>query len=158
MGLIGQLGQTNALQGTLDGPVVRGYSAFDIAKIRGFEGSEEEWLESLKVKGDQGTGIKRIIFNDDFTLTIIMNDEEETTYITGPIRGATGKQGIGIASIVLNDDYTLTITLDDDDHTAFTTGSIRGAKGDAYILTAADKAEIYDLVLAAYPSVEEVSF
>lgn len=149
-------GNPDVLSGTLSGQLMRGYSAYDIAVQNGYKGTEEEWLESLKIKGDTGTGIKHIIFNDDYTLSIVMDDETE--YTTDPIRGETGKTGTGIASIVFNPDYTLTIILDDDEQTQVTTGSIRGAKGDAYILTPEDKAEIYELLLAEYPAVEEVSF
>ena len=37
-----------ALKGTLSGQLVRGYSAYAIAVQNGFEGTEKEWLESLK--------------------------------------------------------------------------------------------------------------
>lgn len=40
--------RAGTLYGTLGGPLVRGYSAYDIARLHGFEGTEEEWLESLK--------------------------------------------------------------------------------------------------------------
>lgn len=159
MGVTGYLGQPQPLTGTLDGPVVRGYSAYEIYKQSGGELTEAEWLASLRgPRGYTGAGIKRIIPNADYTLTIVMDDEEETEYTTDPIRGATGKQGIGIADVKLNDDFTLTITLDDDEHTEYKVGPIRGAKGDAYILTAQDKADIYNLLLNDYPAVEEVSF
>lgn len=36
------------LKGTLSGQLVRGYSAYAIAVQNGFEGTEKEWLESLK--------------------------------------------------------------------------------------------------------------
>lgn len=36
------------LEGTLEGKLVRGYSAYDIAKQHGFDGTELEWLASLK--------------------------------------------------------------------------------------------------------------
>lgn len=36
------------LHGTLCGPLVRGYSAYAIAVEHGFEGTEEEWIASLK--------------------------------------------------------------------------------------------------------------
>lgn len=36
------------LKGTMSGPLVRGYSAYAIAVQNGFEGTEKEWLESLK--------------------------------------------------------------------------------------------------------------
>lgn len=35
-------------------PTVAGKSAYDIAVENGFIGTEYEWLESLKVKGDKG--------------------------------------------------------------------------------------------------------
>ena len=37
-----------ALKGTLDGQLLRGYSAYAIAVQAGYQGTEEEWLESLK--------------------------------------------------------------------------------------------------------------
>ena len=36
------------LHGTLDGPLIRGYSAYAIAVQNGFTGTEAEWLESLR--------------------------------------------------------------------------------------------------------------
>ena len=36
------------LKGTLSGQLVRGYSAYTIAVMNGFQGTEKEWLESLK--------------------------------------------------------------------------------------------------------------
>lgn len=53
----------------IDIPAIRGYNAYQLALMYGFEGTEEEWLESLKgEKGDQGpvyeltdTDINRII-------------------------------------------------------------------------------------------------
>ena len=79
---------------------------------------------------------------------------------TGSIQGEKGDKGDtgnGVAGAALNPDYTLTLTWTDGN--TFTTPiPIRGEKGDAYILTAEDKAEIYDLVLSDYPAVEEVGF
>lgn len=50
--LKGKFTDPNSLKGTFSSPVARGYSAYDIAKLCGFEGTEQEWLESLK--GDTG--------------------------------------------------------------------------------------------------------
>lgn len=78
-------------------------------------------------------GIQSITQNQDYTLTITLNDG--TTYTTTSIKGdkgdkgETGATGNGIASAVLNADYTLTITLTDG--TEYTTGSIRGEQGEA---------------------------
>ena len=53
--LRGTLSDPEGLTGTLEGLLVRGYSAYDIAKVLGFEGTEAEWLASLKgEKGDRG--------------------------------------------------------------------------------------------------------
>lgn len=38
----------NGVIGTLGGQLVRGFSAYDIAVLNGFKGSEEEWLATLK--------------------------------------------------------------------------------------------------------------
>lgn len=99
--------------------------------------------------GEDGNGIASVVLNNDYTLTITLDDG--TSYTTGSIRGATGPQGSqgiqgetgaqgpqgatgatgatgnGIASTALNNDYTLTITYTDG--TSATTGSIRGATG-----------------------------
>lgn len=45
--LAGSLTTPHTLKGSLSGNMIRGYSAYDIAVINGFEGTEEEWLESL---------------------------------------------------------------------------------------------------------------
>ena len=130
MGLTGHFGQPDTLSGTLAGQLLRGYSAYDIAKVLGYEGTKEEWIASLKGAkgdlGDTGTGITDITLNDDYTLTIGLSDG--TDYTTEPIRGEQGEKGD------------------------------TGPKGDAYILTAQDKADIYNLLLNDYPAVEEVSF
>lgn len=43
------------LRGTLSNAVLRGYSAYQIAVQNGFEGTEAEWLESLKGGGSEGS-------------------------------------------------------------------------------------------------------
>lgn len=45
----------NSMQGKLANPTLRGYSAYETACQNGFEGTEQEWLESLK--GAKGDGI-----------------------------------------------------------------------------------------------------
>lgn len=39
---------TAGVIGTLGGQLVRGFSAYDIAVQNGYQGTEEEWLDSLK--------------------------------------------------------------------------------------------------------------
>lgn len=51
LGFSGALRAENGLKGTLSGPVVRGYSAYDLAVKHGYRGTEAEWLEAIK--GDQ---------------------------------------------------------------------------------------------------------
>ncbi len=53
MSLIGKATAGKGLRGKINGlETIRGYSAYEIALICGFEGTEEEWLASLK--GEQG--------------------------------------------------------------------------------------------------------
>jgi len=115
-------------------------------------------FKSPSILGPQGVGIQSIELNADHGLAITLTDG--TVINTGSVQGEKGDKGDtgnGIAGAVLNPDYTLTLTWTDGN--TFTTPiPIRGEKGDAYILTAEDKAEIYDLVLSDYPAVEEVGF
>lgn len=116
------------MSGTLAGPLVRGFSAYDIAVMEGYVGTKEEWLETLRgkegavgpqgPKGDPGeAGPKG---NDGYTPV------KGVDYFDGQ-PGDTGKAGNGIASTVLNADYTLTLTFTDG--TSYTTPSIRGEQG-----------------------------
>ena len=53
--LRGTLSDPEGLKGTLEGMLVRGYSAYDIARALGYVGTEAEWIDSLKgEKGDPG--------------------------------------------------------------------------------------------------------
>lgn len=54
------------LKGTLSGQLVRGYSAYAIAIQNGFEGTEKEWLESLK----GGSTSSRITSLDDTKIAV----------------------------------------------------------------------------------------
>ena len=78
-----------------------GDSAYEVATNIGFEGTQEEWLETLKgEKGQQGTGITSIQQNQDNTLTIRLSDN--TSFNTSPIIGPKGEMGLpgrGIADI-----------------------------------------------------------
>ena len=106
----------------------------DTGKLYCYE-QDEEWhyigdLSGAQgIKGETGTGISSIVLNQDYTLTI--NLDNGTYYTTTSIRGAKGDigdTGTGIVSAVLNQDYTLTINFDDG--TSYTTpNSIRGVTG-----------------------------
>lgn len=61
-------------------------------------------------KGDTGYGISKVKMNDDYTLTITI--ENGMHFNTPPIRGEKGEQGTSIRSVELRDDYSLLITLD----------------------------------------------
>ena len=96
----------------------RGYSAYEIAVQNGFEGTEEEWLESLK--GADGT----MTFED------LKPAQRES------LKGDRGEQGIGIQSIEQTTTATesegvneVTITLNDDNHTEYTFEVKNGAQG-----------------------------
>ena len=51
--------ESTILRGTINKlRVAKGYSAYEIAVLNGFSGTEEEWLASLKgEKGDPGSGL-----------------------------------------------------------------------------------------------------
>ena len=95
--LVGVLNQAQQMSGTLAGPLVRGFSAYDIAVMEGYVGTQEEWLETLRgkegavgpqgPKGDTGeTGPKG---NDGYTPV------KGVDYFDGQPgdTGATGPQG-----------------------------------------------------------------
>lgn len=61
----GVMSEPETLTGTLNGELVRGYSAYDIAVQLGFEGTPEEWLEYLKgEKGDKGDSVDINVVKD----------------------------------------------------------------------------------------------
>lgn len=56
MSLTGSAESGYTLRGKLSGlDTIRGYSAYEVAVINGFKGTEKEWLESLKGKGTVAT-------------------------------------------------------------------------------------------------------
>lgn len=61
-------------------------------------------------KGEQGYGISNVQMNDDYTLTITL--ENGMHFNTSSIRGEKGEQGACIRSAELRDDYSLLFTLD----------------------------------------------
>lgn len=50
LALRGILSGTQQMAGKLSNATLRGYSAYDLAVIGGYEGTVEEWLESLKAQ------------------------------------------------------------------------------------------------------------
>lgn len=59
-GLTGNLAKSETLKGNLANPHLRGYSAYEVAVQNGFEGTEKEWLESLKGSSDAEVTVKSI--------------------------------------------------------------------------------------------------
>lgn len=110
---------------------IHGYSAYEIAVINGFTGSEEEWLASLKGskivsteyigKDENGGNIYRQTF-----------DNGETNVFIAP-KGADGKDGENGKD------------------------GADGKDGKNYVLTSSDKTEIANLVLANFPVAEDIS-
>ena len=120
------------ITGILSNATLQGDSAYTVAVQNGFEGTEAEWLASLK--GDTGNGISSISLNSDYTLTITTTDGSSTN--VGPIRGEQGIQGIqgvkgdtgnGIRAISVDSGGYLDITMDDGTNYRF---HVKGDKGD----------------------------
>lgn len=116
---------TNPLYGTLASELLRGYSAYNIAVMEGYEGTIDEWLESLKgEKGDKG----------DQGDPGLDGEQGPRGYTgeTGPKgdkgdNGDKGDTGNGIYAVVLRADYTLSIYFTDG--SVYNTPSIRGREG-----------------------------
>lgn len=142
--LNGNITQIDYLSGNLNSSgdeqtVYRGYSAYEIALQQGFEGSKEEWLRALVgPQGETGVSISDVRLNEDFTLTVTLDDGTEFT--TDPIKGDKGDKGQkgdkgdkgdtgnGITFIRLNDDYSLTLFFSDGSYS--NTTSVRGPQGE----------------------------
>lgn len=76
MSLYGSATAKTVIKGKVLKPeTIHGYSAYEIAVIHGFEGTEEEWLASLKgAKGDAGyTPIKGTDYFTEADKTEITN-------------------------------------------------------------------------------------
>lgn len=116
---------TNPLYGTLASELLRGYSAYNIAVMEGYEGTIDEWLESLigpkGDKGDQGDPGPQGKKGD----TGLPGSDGEI----GPKgdKGDKGDTGNGIYAVVLRADYTLSIYFTDG--SVYNTPSIRGREG-----------------------------
>ena len=95
--LSGNISQLDYLSGNLNSrgdeeTVYRGYSAYEVALQQGFEGSKDEWLRALVgPQGETGVSISDVRLNDDFTLTVTLDDGTEFT--TESIKGDKGDKG-----------------------------------------------------------------
>lgn len=73
----------NSMQGKLANPTLRGYSAYETACQNGFEGTEQEWLESLKgAKGEDGTSPTVSVSKSGTVTTVEITDTNGTKIIT----------------------------------------------------------------------------
>lgn len=109
-----------------------------ILKLRQADGSWAEIPALIGPRGKQGNGIKSIAFNDDYTLTIVL--EDNTSYTTSSIRGLPGANGItpikgvdytdgkdGISATHSWEGTTLNIT----SASGTSSADLKGEKGDA---------------------------
>ncbi|MBE6592526.1 MAG: hypothetical protein E7642_00860 [Ruminococcaceae bacterium] len=91
---------------------LKGRSAYDIAKENGYSGDKNEWSNSLKAEaGKDGVGIKTAAFSDNNELIITLTDD--TVLNLGRAIGADGKDGTGISSANINADGELVLSFSD---------------------------------------------
>ena len=151
----------------LPGP--RGYSAYDIAVRNGFEGTEEEWLASLKSDTPGPAGAKPQITSvkENGVTTIFADDEPVGTVNDGTNGedGEDGADGVTITGVTADENGCLHFTFNRGD--PIVTESVKGAPGYSPVKgtdywTAEDIAAITeaacDAAIAAYPIAEEVGF
>lgn len=139
-----------------------GKSAYEIAVENGFEGTEAEWLASLKgADGADGESVNV----QEVTESVLPGGENVVTFSDGKtltvrngeqgVQGKNGNDGAGIKSVVFNEDYSLTITTEEVKNgnevvkpsVAYTSPTLKGANGYTPVKgvdywNAEDKAEI----------------
>lgn len=83
--LVGTLNNSSAtaLTGTLGSTLIRGYSAYEIAKQNGFNGTVEEWLSSFT---GQSVGVK--VLTDTINEYVLEFTTSEGTVVTPNLRAA----------------------------------------------------------------------
>ena len=69
----GALADDGSISGALSNPILRGYSAYAIAVMHGFQGTEKEWLDSLKPQN----GVDYFI-DEDKIVEIVKSDLKDT--------------------------------------------------------------------------------
>lgn len=111
----------------------QGKSAYEIAVENGFEGTEAEWLESLK--GEKGADGKDGINGTDGK---------------NGVDGQNGADGRGITSTEINANGELVLTYSDGSIT--NVGVVKGKNGTDYVLTDTDKTDIVNIVINEYDS------
>lgn len=117
----------------LETAIAQAKNAYQIAVENGFEGTEAEWLQSLK--GEKGADGKDGINGKDGI------DGQD---------GQNGTDGIGITSSEINASGELVLTYSDG--STANVGVVKGKDGTNYILTDTDKTEIANIVINEYDS------
>ena len=116
-----------------------GASAFEIAVKNGFEGTEEEWLESLKGEDGATPKITARIVGSSFFIKVDVN-------------GTITEQGFLLPTIKVEDteDGAKVITMS----SASGYNTVELYDGQDYVLTDADKVEIAEMAVALIPIYE----
>lgn len=104
----GVLDEDETLNGTLASLGIRGYSAYDIAVKFGYQGTEHEWLESLKGPDGETPQITVEEIPNGYEMTIIVGD---TTQVFTVFKG---EKGVYIGSDEMPDGYCIQIDPDGD--------------------------------------------
>lgn len=120
----------------LENAIAQAKNAYQIAVENGFEGTVEEWLESLK--GEKGLDGKDGI---DGKNGVDGQDGKD---------GQNGADGRGITSTEINESGELVLTYSDG--STANVGVVKGKDGTNYILTDTDKTEIANIVINEYDS------
>lgn len=139
---------SNTLSGTLSGDLVRGYSAYEIARQNGYTGTVRQWLSSLVgesgktpvITATKESGITSI-FADDTLIAMVYDGEDGAKGDPGekgdtPVITATKQNGV---TAIFADNVQIATINDGMD-------GAKGDPGDDYILTQADMATIASLV------------
>lgn len=74
--LSGMVSNVARLSGKLSNATLRGYSAYDLAVLAGYEGTEEEWLESLqgeRMEMRNNNGILEYRYSSDETWNTLVD-------------------------------------------------------------------------------------
>ena len=96
---------------------------YNLAKESGFNGTYEEWLETIK--GVDGTSIVEVKINSKGELIITLSDGK--THNLGVVKGSDGKDGLGIKDATINTKGELIVSFTDG--TTKNLGVIKGSNG-----------------------------
>lgn len=129
-------GKIQEINKALENAIAQAKNAYQIAVENGFEGTESEWLQSLK--GEKGSDGKDGI-----------NGKDGIDGRNG-IDGQDGTDGRGITNTEINADGELVLSYSDG--STANVGVVKGKDGTDYVLTDADKTDIANIVINEYDS------